>query len=121
MKENVIRFAWLIIALILFYFLPKVNYFHNRAVCKEEMEVYHLKLNAIVQEKYLDSLNHNFNTLVLRDSSTGILRKIYFINEENGFYHRVSIGDYLVKESKSMVVVNITKKSENILKYNCKK
>lgn len=121
MKRKIIGSIIFAILLIVFFFAVNDSYFFNRSNCKEKEEKYILYLDAIVVGKFIDSINHNFKTLLLKDKSSVTNQKIYLINETSDFYCNVDIGDSIKKESKSLVIKNVSKNRIDTLIYNCNK
>ncbi len=121
MKTKIIISIIFLTLLVILFSTINDNYFFNRSICKEKREKSNLKLNAIVIAKFSDSLNHNYNTLILKDIPTGHQIKLYIINESSGFYWHVTTGDCLNKESQSLIIKNLTKNRIDTLKYNCNK
>jgi len=119
MKTKTIISIIFVIFLVIFFSTVNDNYFFNRSICREKKEKYILKLDAIVTKRFIDSLNHNYKTLLLRDAITGRQTKLYIINESNGFYKNVTTGDILKKESQSLIIRNLTRNRIDTLKYNC--
>lgn len=119
MKTKVIISIIFVIFLIILFSNINDNYFFNRSICREKREKYILKIDAIVTAKFIDSLNHNYNTLILKDTTTGRQMKLYIINESGGFYKNVTTGDILIKESESLIIRNLSKNRIDTLKYKC--
>mgnify|MGYP000521883921 CR=1 FL=1 len=120
MKRKIIVSITFVIFLIILMTSINDNYFFNRSICREKREKYILKIDAIVTAKFIDSLNHNYNTLILKDNSTGRQTKLYIINESDGFYKNVTTGDILIKESQSLIIRNLSKNRIDTLNYKCK-
>jgi len=93
----------------------------NRSVhCNERDAMKNCEFYGAVVEKFKDSENHNFNSLIVFDSGTKLKIKLYFINEKSGFYNSVSSGDTLVKIKDSISIKNISTQKTFNLKYDCK-
>lgn len=95
------------------------SYFLNETNCKELNEKSDLHLHAFVVEKYLDSANHLYQTLILKDVNSGSHERVYFISDASSFYSSVCIGDTIIKEKNSLIINNITKNRFDTLKFNC--
>jgi hypothetical protein len=120
MKTKIIISIIFVIFLTIFFSSVNDNYFFNRSICREKKEKFILKLDAIVTARFIDSLNHNYKTLLLRDTLTGRQTKLYIINESSGFYNNVTAGDILKKEPQSLIIRNLTKNRIDTLNYKCK-
>jgi len=79
-----------------------------------------MELNGMVLEKFRDSTNHNYNTLIINDLQTNKNFKLYIINESGGFYKSVNIGDTIIKNTSSLIIKDITQGWTDTLNYNCK-
>jgi hypothetical protein len=97
------------------------DFFFSRAICHEKKEMTNYYFNSIVINKYIDSTQHNYNTLLIKDLTTFKELKIYVVNESSGFYSVVNKGDTIVKAIGSLIVKNKTQKQLDTLKYNCSK
>jgi len=121
MKAKVIFPIIVLILIVLFTLTVNDSYFFNKAICKEKKALYTPKFNGIVVNKFLDSTNHRYQTLLLRDSTSQNILKIYFINEKSKFYLNVKKGDYIRKESGSLIISNMTTGIIDTLKFDCRK
>jgi hypothetical protein len=119
MKTKIIISVIFAILLVILFSNIDDNYFFNRSICREKREKFNLKIDAVVTTKFIDSLNHNYQTLILMDTTTGRKTKLYNINESGGFYKNVTLGDFLKKEPQSLIIRNITKNRLDTLN-NCK-
>jgi hypothetical protein len=119
MKTRIIISIIFVIFLVIFFSTVNDNIFFNRSICREKKEKYTLKLDAIVTNRFIDSLNHNYKTLLLKDAITGHQIKLYIINESGGFYNNVAEGDLIKKEPESLIIRNLTRNRIDTLKYNC--
>lgn len=87
--------------------------------CSEKDTMKNYEFTAIVVRKYNDFENHNYNTIILKDIYNGKESKLYFINENSGFYNLVILQDTLAKTKNSLVISNITQKRDFNLLYDC--
>lgn len=100
----------------------KINndFFFSRAICYEEKEMTNHYFNSVIVNKYTDSNQHNYNTLLIKDLNSNNKIKIYIQNESGGFYSRISKGDTICKEKGSLIVINKTQGWIDTLDYKCK-
>jgi hypothetical protein len=103
--------------LIIFFYTVNDNYFFNNSIRKEKEQLKSMNISAFLVSKYKDSMNHNFNTILLKDINTGIESKIYIIHESGRFYYMTNVGDTIKKEPGTLIINNITQKRIDTLKY----
>jgi hypothetical protein len=118
------KIASILIAALLISIIILLNrnndYFFSRAICYEKKEMNNYYFYSVVTNKYTDSTQHNYNTLLIKDLSRENIVKIYIENESGGFYARIFIGDTIIKEKGSLVVKNKTQGWIDTLNYKCK-
>lgn len=78
-----------------------------------------INLHAFVVDKYLDSTNHQYQTLIFKDLNSGKHERVYFINDTGMFYSSVCVGDTIIKEKGSLIINNISKNRIDTMKFDC--
>ena len=78
-----------------------------------------LSWNGKVTDKYLDSLNHGYQTLLVEEKYG--VNKVYFITDTSKVYHIIQVGDSVDKAQDSLAVYVTTRTSRkrHLLKYIC--
>jgi len=118
--RNSLIIVALILGLLLLRFVKPDLFIHNRSVvCVEENQMKGVALKAIVERKYLDYSNHNYPTVEFRGLIDKKLMKVYFINEQSGFYANIEPGDTVVKVLGSLEIISSNKTLADSLVYNC--
>lgn len=123
MKLN--KILKILLVLCLLFFLIKAgryaferfvypNMAHN-AVSEYRDDAFNSRYKFKVTRKYMDSLNHNNNTIIGIDSNN-VEQKIEGALEFEGLYNLVGIGDTIVKNSKSYDFL-IRNKTQKIFHY----
>ena len=83
-------------------FVPLVIYHgkrSNKAICEErKTDLYNRDFKGVVIGKYLDSLNHMYETIELRVSTDTISEWLYSGKEMKNLYSILQHGDSLIKE-----------------------
>jgi hypothetical protein len=113
-------FSLLFLIVVLTFFLNTDDQkVFNRATCREKHDMEAKSFFIKVEFKYNDSLNHNYNTIRYLDLHERKQASMYVINEVNGFYNSVQIGDTLKKEKVSLDVRCLNRDTIYALSYNC--
>jgi hypothetical protein len=119
MKKIVsITIAAFMIFLIVMLKMNKDSFF-SRAICYEKKEMINYYFYSVIINKYTDSNQHNYNTLLIKDLNSENEIKIYMVNESGGFYSRIFKGDTIFKEKGSLIVINKTQGWIDTLNYKC--
>ena len=95
------------------------DFFFSRAICYEKNEMINYYFNSVIIDKYTDSTQHNYNTLMIKDLNSNNKTKIYVVNESGGFYSRISKGDTIYKVEGSLKVINKSQGWIDTLNYKC--
>ena len=86
--------------------------------CREKERARDQSFNGDLKDKYLDSQNHNYRTIVIRTDS-GLKKSWFLTMEQSGVFDKLNIGDSIVKE-KGQLTITINSINFN-LKYDCKR
>ena len=96
MKINIIWLLvfWGIVAFLFFYLFPYFNEKNNG--CDLHHDVYFQKINAKVEKKYVDTLNHMEKKIIYLDANKQELELI-FSTEYRSMYDSLTVGDSIIK------------------------
>jgi hypothetical protein len=121
MKGKISIIIGIILALLALIKSLNDDYFFQRGTCYEKNKMNNLVIYSQIVRKYNDIDHHNYNTLLLKDLKKGDVTKLYIVVEEGGYYQKVMLGDTLKKVSGSLIILDLTQKRVDTLKYNCDK
>ena len=95
----------------------------NYSLCNDEEAVRMEYWGGVVSRKFLDSENHNYKTLEIKERANNRSRTFRLIlsNDKSGLYPYVSEGDSIVKQSGSLAakVIHDTVEREFIIDLGC--
>ena len=74
-----------------------------------------LKISGIVSKKYIDSLEHNYPTLELKDFSGRASNKITLQLETSDLFNKIKISDTMFKERNTDSVFVIRSRQKELL------
>jgi hypothetical protein len=104
----------LILAVLIYRYLES-----SEKYCEGVNYYRELSWNGKVTDKYLDSLNHGYQTLLVKEVYG--MSKVDFITDTSRVYHIIQFGDSVEKAKDSLAVYIITRngRKRHQLKYIC--
>ena len=104
----------LVLAVLLYRYLES-----NEKYCEGVAYYRGLGWNGKVTNKYLDSLNHGYQTLIVQEVYG--MQKVYFITDTSRVYQIIQVRDSVEKAKDSLAVYIITRngRKRHALKYIC--
>jgi hypothetical protein len=116
---------WIIIGVFILLFIiilviPSNRYLFRGPICSEKADMTKLDLNAVAVDKFKDSLNHNYPTILFQDIKSKSKFKVYFINERSGFFNIIVIGDSVIKKPGSLELWTSNKNIKAPFSFDCK-
>lgn len=104
----------LVLAVLLYRYLES-----NEKYCDGISYYRELSWNGKVTDKYLDSLNHGYQAILVKEVSG--TNKVYFITDTSRVYQLIPVGDSVKKAKDSLAVYIITHngRKRHPLKYIC--
>lgn len=87
-----------IIILLLFNYLVPDSFYSWResSECRLERDMKNTEYSGVIEEKFLDTKNHNIKTIKLSNDFIEIYQN------QNSFFEKVNVGDSLYKNSNSL-------------------
>lgn len=84
--------------------------------CRQEKRALGLSIDGKVLKKYIDSENHNYETIEVQ-TENGIRKTWFLVLEQGGVFKKIKIGDIITKE-KGELKIAVNDASYD-LNYNC--
>lgn len=104
----------LVLAVLLYRYLES-----NEKYCGGITYYRELSWNGKVTDKYLDSLNHGYQTILVKEIYG--TNKVDFITDTSRIYQIIQVGDSVEKAKDSLAVYITTRngRKRHVLKYIC--
>lgn len=116
-SEIALTITFIVFGVHLFLSLPSLN----DAACNRFKDFKSEELNAVVINKYLDSNEHSYSTLILEDKNGIITKNQDLVTDRSGLFDYILIGDTITKQggTEFVKIVNAKRDSTFQTDFGC--
>ena len=105
-KRRIIQFL-LIIVFFVWFIIQIIPQFSINTRCVVYDDFLKLSLNGIVKSKYIDSLNHSFPTIEIKNFKSTNTEKLLLDLDTSNLYNQLNIGDTVFKSKNDDTIFRI--------------
>ena len=112
MKKRRIIQILLIIVFFVWFIIKIIPQFSINTRCVVYEDFLKLSLNGIVISKYIDSSNHSFPTIEIKNFKSTNTEKLLLDLDTSNVYNRLNIGDTVFKSKNSDTIFRVESKKQ---------
>lgn len=120
MKRTIIG---ILLVTILFFLIVCLLPTLKDSECIWNNELKKIKLNGVVTKKYIDSTNHSFPFLEIKQFVSDTVIKVGLVGDTSNAYNIISVGDTIAKTKGSNLILLQNSQGKTVVKidFGCNK